>query len=177
MRIIFTLIATLFVFLPIAAKAQESASPAVEQAKNAYIKTSGLPIPRFISLAKNKVFMRTGPGLRYPIRWVYTKKQMPIEVIQEFDTWRKVRDVDGAEGWIHQSLLSGKRTALAQGEEGAIMLKKPESAARPVAMIESGVILTLESCAQKWCKATVDGFKGWIEKKSLWGVYADEELD
>ena len=91
MRIIFTLIAALFVFLPSGAKAQESVSPAVEQAKNAYIKTSGLPIPRFISLAKNKVFMRTGPGLRYPIHWVYTKKAMPIEVIQEFDIIHAVK--------------------------------------------------------------------------------------
>jgi len=177
MRSLSFALSLIFLLFPLGGQAQERKSPAVKQAENAYIKTSGLPIPRFISLAKNKVFMRTGPGLRYPIRWVYTKKSMPIEVIQEFDTWRKVRDVDGEEGWIHHSLLSGRRSAVIQSEESVIMLKKPQSDARPVAMVESGVIVSLESCDSDWCKTAVEGFKGWIEKKSLWGVYADEELD
>ncbi|MEM6812535.1 MAG: SH3 domain-containing protein [Pseudomonadota bacterium] len=144
---------------------------------NPYIKTSGLPVPRFISLASNKVFMRTGPGLRYPIRWVYKQKNMPIEVIQEFDTWRKVRDVDGQEGWVHQSLLSGRRTAYIQEEKGAILLRKAKTDAQPLAILENRVLVTLEECEKDWCRARVDNFKGWIEKKSLWGVYGQEELD
>ena len=73
---------------------------------------SGLTIPRFVSLRSNKVFVRTGPALRYPIKWIYTREGLPVEVVQEFDTWRKVRDKDGEEGWIHSSLLSGKRHAV-----------------------------------------------------------------
>lgn len=138
---------------------------------------SGLPIPRFVSLRSDKVFVRTGPALRYPIKWVFVKKDLPVEIIQEFDTWRKIRDLAGEEGWIHQSLLSGKRTALVKAADGDFLFRKPVSNARPVAMLEPRVIVTLKQCAATWCAAESMGFKGWIERKSLWGVYPDEELD
>ena len=68
-----------------------------------------MPIPRFVSMRGDQVFARTGPGTRYPIKWVFQRKNLPVEIVQEFDTWRKIRDIDGEEGWVHQSLLSGKR--------------------------------------------------------------------
>ncbi len=138
---------------------------------------SGLPIPRFVSLRSDKVFVRTGPALRYPIKWIFTKENLPVEVVQEFDTWRKIRDNEGAEGWIHQSLLSGKRFAIVTAEKGAYLMRKPVSDARPVVMLEPKVVIALESCSGAWCSAETNGFKGWIEKKLLWGVYDDEELD
>jgi SH3-like domain-containing protein len=122
--------------------------------------------------------MRAGPGLRFPVRWVYTQKGLPIEVTQEFDTWRKIRDADGDEGWVHQSLLSGKRTAIIQGEQKSVPLyRKPDVEARKVAMLEKGVIVPLESCQINWCEVEIQGFDGWIEKKLLWGVYAGTEFD
>ena len=138
---------------------------------------SGLKIPRFVTLSKDKVFVRTGPGLRYPIKWVYKKQGLPIEIIQEFDTWRKIRDVDGEEGWVHQALLSGRRNALVTAEKGGLMVRKPVTGARPVALLEPKVIFSIEECSGAWCAGSADGFEGWIERKSLWGVYAEEELD
>lgn len=138
---------------------------------------SGQPIPRFISLNKDKVFMRSGPGQRYPIKWIFRKKGLPIEVVQEFDTWRKIRDADGEEGWIHQSMLSGRRKAIVQSEENAILYRKPSLEARPLSALEPNVIVILQECLEAWCYASAGGYEGWVEKKSLWGVYADEKFD
>jgi len=144
---------------------------------NPYFNNSGYPIPRLVSLRSNKVYMRAGPGPRYPIKWIYTKAKMPIEIVQEFDTWRKVRDFRGVEGWMHQSLLSGKRSAVVKEPKGIILLRKPEAEAKPVAMLEESVIVGLKECNPVWCKVEAGSFKGWVEKKSLWGVYEDENLD
>ena len=73
---------------------------------------SGLPVPRFVSLKSGRVNVRVGPGEDYKIAWVFVKSGLPIEVVQEFDNWRQIRDSDGATGWVFQSLLSGKRTAV-----------------------------------------------------------------
>ena len=151
--------------------------PAKAQNSETVFNSSGLPIPRFVSLRSNKVFVRTGPALRYPIKWVFVRKNMPIEIIQEFDTWRKIRDVAGEEGWIHQSLLSGRRTAIVMPEDGVMMLKKAELQTTPVAKLERGVVFHLKECKGSWCFGEAGSFNGWIEKKSLWGVYASEELD
>ena len=74
---------------------------------------SGLPLPRFVSLKSGRVNSRIGPGVNYAVDWMYLKPGLPMEIIQEYDNWRRVRDPDGAEGWINQSLLSGRRTAIA----------------------------------------------------------------
>ncbi len=170
-KILSTIILLSFLFLPAVAM------PAQAQDNQQIFNSSGLPIPRFVSLRSNKVFVRTGPALRYPIKWIFVRKNMPIEIIQEFDTWRKIRDVAGEEGWIHQSLLSGRRNAVIMPEGGAMISKKPEIAASPVAKLERGVIFKLKQCQTSWCLGEAGGFEGWIEKKSLWGVYASEELD
>lgn len=138
---------------------------------------SGLPIPRFVSLRSNKVFVRTGPALRYPIKWIYKRESLPIEIIQEFDTWRKIRDRDGEEGWIHTSLLSGKRHAVVAAEEEVYLRKKPDPESRQVALVENEAVLKIEECILFWCKVSAKGFSGWIERKSIWGVYETEELD
>jgi SH3-like domain-containing protein len=138
---------------------------------------SGLPIPRFVSLRSDKVFVRTGPAQRYPIKWIFVKKGMPIEIIQEFDTWRKIRDIKGDEGWIHQALLSGKRNAIVVAEEGAMVLRKAKEGAKPVALMEKNVQLVLEECRADWCKVEAGDFSGWTKRNLLWGVYEAEELD
>lgn len=151
-------------------------APVSAQDEDAY-NNSGLKIPRFVTLSKDKVFVRSGPGLRYPIKWVFKKQGLPIEIVQEFDTWRKVRDFEGEEGWIHQALLSGKRNAIVKAEKGGLLVRKPVTDARPVALLEDKVLFDIDQCSGAWCAGEADGFKGWIERKSLWGVYADEELD
>ena len=139
--------------------------------------TSGLPIPRFVSLRSEKVFVRSGPALRYPIKWVYQKDKLPVEVIQEFDTWRKIRDVEGDEGWVHQSLLTGQRTVLIKSDDLVPLQKEPRSPGRLVAKLEPDVIAEVTACEGDVCSVSAGGFSGWAERKYLWGIYAEEELD
>jgi len=82
-------------------------------AQNGTVGPSGLPLPRFVSLKSGRVNARIGPGVNYPVDWLYLKPGLPVEITQEFENWRRVRDSDGSEGWINQSLLSGKRTGIA----------------------------------------------------------------
>ncbi len=139
--------------------------------------SSGLPIPRFVSLSSEKVFVRTGPALRYPIKWVYQRVNLPVEVIQEFDTWRKIRDVDGDAGWVHQSLLSGDRTAVVKGEANLALRSEADSSAPVQAYLEPGVVAFTESCKGGWCAVASQGYKGWAERKFLWGIYDSEDFD
>lgn len=163
--------------LPSSLQAQTSANAD----RNPVFNNSGLKIPRFVSLASDKVFVRTGPALRYPIKWVFAKKGLPVEIVQEFDTWRKIRDLEGEEGWIHTSLLSGKHRAIVKsgdrGEDRTYLLRKPIAEGKKMAQLENNVIVAVESCSGAWCSVNSSGYKGWIERKSLWGVYETEELD
>ncbi|MBX3578242.1 MAG: hypothetical protein KF723_13630 [Rhizobiaceae bacterium] len=140
---------------------------------------SGLPLPRFVSLKSGRVNSRIGPGTSYAVDWLYLKPGLPMEIIQEYDNWRKVRDSDGAEGWVNQSLLSGKRTAIAapwQRSKGANidLYAQPNRSANRVAAVEPGVIGTLETCDGEWCRATFGGHTGWVAQAQLWGAYPGE---
>lgn len=150
--------------------------PAVYAQEDVFNST-GLPIPRFVSLRSDKVFVRTGPALRYPIKWVFQRENLPVEVIQEFDTWRKIRDHEGQEGWIHQSLTQGRRFALVSSEEGAMLRRKADDTSKPVALVEPMVIARVEECDGSHCKVSTGGFEGWAQRKFLYGIYADEKLD
>jgi len=144
--------------------------------------TSGLPVPRYVSLKSDRVNMRNGPGTDYPTAWVYRRAGLPLEVIKEFEGWRQVRDADGAAGWVLQSFLSGRRTALVLPWEIKPGVAAPKVAlhyddserSRPVAMVEAGVIANVGSCDGRWCHVTIDKFRGYIEQKKLWGVYEGE---
>src|SRR5258706_546116 len=78
---------------------------------------ASLPLPRFVSLKSEEANVRTGPGTRYPIQWVYHRAGMPVEIVEEYDLWRKIRDVEGTTGWVHKTMLAGNRTALIKGKE------------------------------------------------------------
>lgn len=136
---------------------------------------SGQPVPRWVSLKSNEVNVRTGPGTRYPIQWIYRRDAMPVEVIEEFDLWRKVRDVEGATGWIHKSMLQGRRTIIIKSGEAKILRTDPTPDSRPVVKAQPLVIGQLMECKPLWCRIQVDKHRGWLEKKFLWGVYAAEE--
>ena len=140
---------------------------------------SGLPLPRFVSLKAQKVNLRVGPGLDYAISWRYMRSGIPMEIIQEYDNWRRVRDADGAEGWINQSLLSGRRTAIAapwqKGKDVRIdLFADPEANARRLAVVEPGAIGTIRRCDGRWCEMTFDGHTGWISQSQVWGAYPGE---
>lgn len=143
---------------------------------------SGLPLPRFVSLKSGRVNMRVGPGTNYAVEWLYTKSGLPMEIIQEYDNWRHVRDADGAEGWINQALLSGRRTAIVapwfKGKEATIpLLAEPAEEARRVAEVEPGAIGEVRKCDGEWCRMDFAGHEGWIGQASLWGVYPNEIVE
>lgn len=133
-----------------------------------------LPVPRFVTLGPDEVNLRNGPGIRYPIRLIIRKQGLPVEVIRQFDAWRQVRDRDGDEGWVHKSMLSGRRAVIVTAPQ--TLLRKPEADARPVVRLEQGVVATLDACDGDWCELGVNGFEGWARRDSLWGVYPDEEF-
>lgn len=140
--------------------------------------TSGLPVPRFVSLGAQEVNMRTGPGTRYPIKWVYTRKGLPMRVEAEFDIWRKVRDRDGEVGWVHGSLLSGRRHVIIAGEGPEniqVLYEKPHPASDAMLKAEDGVIAELLTCSTGWCRVQIGGKKGWLPHTGLWGL-TDSDL-
>jgi SH3-like domain-containing protein len=135
-----------------------------------------LPLPRFVSLKSSEVNLRTGPGTRYPIEWVYQRRGLPVEIIAEFDNWRRVRDSEGVVGWVHRALLSGRRSALVAPPE-RIFRRAPEANATALLRAESGVLVEIISCNGAWCKVSLDDTRAWTKQVGLWGVYPGELID
>lgn len=143
---------------------------------------SGLPLPRFVSLKSDEVNLRSGPGKDYPTQWVFRRAGLPVEVLQEFENWRQVRDAEGVTGWVNQALLSGRRTAQVLPWEvkagtppPKLELKADDSErASATAFIEAGVIANLQSCDSRWCYVSVETFKGYVQQSKLWGIYPGE---
>lgn len=151
---------------------------------------SGLPLPRFVTTRSNPINVRVGPGTRYDVAWVYVKAGTPVEIIQEFDTWRKIRDADGSEGWLHQNLLQGKRAGLVapwmtSGEQVAL-LRGPEQSSGVRAWLTPSFRVDIKQCDGSWCEVVAtthpvtgnpQSFDGYMHQTDLWGVYKDEEFD
>lgn len=135
-----------------------------------------LPLPRYASLKASEVNLRTGPGKRYPVDWVYARRNMPVEIVAEFDTWRKIRDWTGTVGWVHQSMLSGRRTAIVTVATQKLR-KEPSLTAPAVAVVRGKVVGQLTRCNRRWCRLEIRGFSGWLPKQSLWGARAGEKFD
>lgn len=166
-------------FLPVLSPSGAMAAPAEQNASDVRRGASGLPLPRFVSLKSGRVNSRIGPGVNYAVDWMYLKPGLPMEIIQEYDNWRRVRDADGAEGWINQSLLSGRRTGITapwqKGKAATISLHAdPNVNSRTLAVIEPGVIGTIRSCNGEWCEMTFMDHTGWISQSQLWGAYPGE---
>jgi SH3-like domain-containing protein len=138
---------------------------------------SGLPLPRFVTLGSDEVNLRTGPGTRYPKSWVFHRAGLPVLITAEHDYWRKVRDIDGAEGWVHRSLLSGRRGALIVGNQVATLRASPDAGARPVLRAEPGVVASLRACAVAWCELEIDGRRGWLPRDAIFGVLPGETFE
>jgi SH3-like domain-containing protein len=141
---------------------------------------SGLALPRFVSLDADEVNLRAGPGLKYPVHWVFVRAALPVEVIDEFDQWRRVRDHDGTIGWVHRSMLSGKRSVIVVGGETNDqpgLYHEPAWTAPLVARAEAGVQGRLLACHDEWCRIELGDYRGWMLRRHLWGVYRDEELE
>lgn len=143
-------------------------------------KETGLPLPRFVSLKGKRSNMRVGPSFDHRISWVYVKRGVPVEVIQEFEVWRKIRDSDGQEGWVHKALLSSRRGVIvAPWDKGNYfpLFNNPAPKASKAARLEAGVYSDIEECRKDWCKISGANYSGWVKGEYLWGVYPGEVVD
>jgi len=138
-------------------------------------RTTGLEIPRFVSLKATKAYVRRGPGKSFPIDWVYVRKDMPVEIIDEWELWRRVRDIDGSRGWIHKQLLDGRRHIMVT--ELIELTEVPDTSSKVVALLEGGVIARLTQCQLNWCKIKAEALTGWLPKSALWGAYKNEVFE
>jgi len=140
--------------------------------------SSGRPLPRFVSLKSDKVNVRRGPSSEHQVAWVYSRRNLPVEVTAEFEHWRRIRDSDGEEGWVYHSLLSSRRSVIVSPwKKGTVMmLSQPDRSSRPVAQVESGVLGFVDQCTGEWCRIETNGYSGWLRQDILWGVYPGEKL-
>jgi SH3-like domain-containing protein len=140
---------------------------------------TGLPIPRFVSLKSDRVNVRVGPSREHDIAWTFVQSGLPVEIIQEFDNWRRIRDWEGKQGWVFRSLLSGRRTALVtpwEKNDRTPLRARSQSDADIVAELEPFVLTTVSKCSAGWCRVNGEGFDGWMDQTRLFGVYPDESV-
>ncbi|MCB8839534.1 SH3 domain-containing protein [Aurantimonas sp. VKM B-3413] len=143
---------------------------------------SKLPLPRYVSLKAARVNARIGPGRDYPVTWLYLKPGLPVEVVQEYELWRRIRDSEGSEGWVYHSLLSGDRTAIAapwlKGKATMIDVHASPAVDAPlVARLEPGVVSMVRECGSQWCEIKISDRQGYVRQQDIWGVYPDEKFD
>ena len=122
---------------------------------------------KFLSLKKNKTNVRYGPGLDYPIKYIYRKINLPVKQIDTKENWRRVIFLDNNSGWIHLSQLKQSNSIITI--EGKILFKKPSNFSKPVAKLEKGRLLVIKKCEGNWCNITTNDYKGWIKIKNDWG--------
>ncbi|MCW5715445.1 MAG: hypothetical protein KIT43_13120 [Bauldia sp.] len=141
--------------------------------------TTGLPIPRFVSLAAAQVNVRNGPGSEYPIAWQFVRARYPVEVVNEYDNWRRIRDINGDMGWVLGTLLSAERTAIVRGEAGttANLYAQPTTTSAVTYVLQAGVQASINQCNNGWCRLVDARFNGWIEQTLLWGTYPNERVE
>jgi SH3-like domain-containing protein len=132
-------------------------------------------VPRFVSLHADRVNLRTGPGDRYPIEWVLTRKEMPVEITGQLEHWRRIRDWEGTSGWVHERMLTGKRAVIVKGGVRPV-LRQPDPAAPVIARAEPGVVGRLLECRGAWCKVETSEVTGWMRRGDVWGVYPEETV-
>ena len=137
---------------------------------------TNLPIPRYVSLKVKEANARRGPSLSHKIDWIYKRQNMPLEIYAEYENWRRVRDFEGLGGWVHYTLLSGIRYVLVKNELLEMRLL-PSIDAQVIAKVPQHNIATLDKCNKDWCRIIDDGYKGWVPKNGIWGVYVNEIKD
>ena len=123
---------------------------------------------KYLSLKKDIVNLRQGPSKDYPIKLVYNKKFLPVEILDSWENWRKIKDFEGNIGWIHTSLLSGKKSAISK-DNYSIIFSSNTIYSKPLAKVEKGRLMFIKKCKVRWCKISSGKYVGWVKKNSLWG--------
>jgi len=142
------------------------ALPAIAQP----VSETGLPLPRYASLKSSEVNLRVGPGQRYPVKFVYQRRSLPVTIINEYGHWRHILDFEEISGWVHKSMLSGKHTAIVTAEESALRAK-PTHAASIEAKLRRGVITTVDHCSDAWCEVEITNFTGWLPRDEIYPMF------
>jgi len=124
----------------------------------------------FLTLKNNEVNLRQGPSFEYPIKLIYKKKYLPVIILDQSETWRKIKDFENNSGWIHISQLSKKKSAI-NINNNSLLYKKPTIYSEPIVKLEIGRLVLIKKCKDKWCKITSGDYSGWIFKGSLWGKF------
>ena len=122
----------------------------------------------FLSLKKNKVYVRYGPGKDYPIKYIYKKKFLPVKVIDEKENFRRIIDHKKNSGWIHRIMLTKLNSLIVLEEK--IVFKKNSKFSEPIVKLEKGRLVTIKKCELNWCHIVSDNYSGWIETKNVWGI-------
>jgi SH3-like domain-containing protein len=137
---------------------------------------SGLPVPRWVTIKAPRVNVRRGPSLELDVLWTYVKPGLPVEVIAEYDTWRRIRDADGGVGWVKAAMLDGRRNVVITGNVNTAILETPTADADAVAIAGPGLIAKLVACERAWCEISTRGYDGYVTRDRLWGVYESETV-
>lgn len=169
----------LLVAVALAAPALAAADAPPEPGQGPRGPVTKLPLPRYASLKSDRVILREGPSKEHGAKVVFQRTGLPVEIIAEFETWRRIRDSEGSEGWVLHSLLSGKRTALvAPWKKGELFTLRaaPGPDGGAVARLQAGVVASVKSCDGKWCRVFGDKFDGYIDQTLLWGAYPGETV-
>ena len=122
---------------------------------------------KFLSLKKNKTNVRYGPGLDYPIKYIYRKVNLPVKQIDKKENWRRVLFLDNNSGWIHSSQLKPSNSIIIL--EDKILFKKPSNFSKPLAQLEKGRLLIVKKCEKEWCNIKTADYVGWIKTNNVWG--------
>jgi SH3-like domain-containing protein len=122
---------------------------------------------KFLSLKKNKTNVRYGPGLDYPIKYIYRKVNLPVKQIDKKENWRRVIFLDNNSGWIHWSQLKQSNSVITIEEK--VLFKKPSNFSKPIARLAKGRLLVIKKCEGSWCSIKTNNYKGWIQIKNVWG--------
>lgn len=151
-----------------------SSAPPIQRSKG---RTTGLSLPRFASLRADTINLRRGPGTRYPIDWVLHRRHLPIVIVQEFHFWREIRLPDGTNGWVHQSMLSPRRSFVIGGTRKSLR-REPIATADMVAMLRTGVVGHIQTCeaGELWCRVEVGEYAGFLKRTDIWGIDPDEAV-
>lgn len=140
---------------------------------------TGLKLPRFVSLRSNLINARSGPGARYPIEWVYRQKNAPVEITAEFEIWRKIKDWQGSQTWVHKTMLSGTRTVKVTTPGENNIYAKADYNSKIIAKVEDEVVGDVVKCPAEspFCEIRFTNITGWIPRQNLYGLYPNEVID
>jgi SH3-like domain-containing protein len=128
----------------------------------------------YASIRRDQAFLREGPSYAHRVLWVYHRKNYPVKIVETFDAWRRVKDVDGTIGWMHHTQLSDARTIVFIGFTQTPLHAKADPRSKPVAFAQPGVVAKLKACEPRLCEVETSGVEGWVDKKNIWGVESGE---